>query len=289
MRLLLNLTPDQEPWVPLKDLPERYVAKDISLLFSQSLVLLVPETIETLRQAFRTTRPALEVIFISELLKTPRVTNLKNQSCDYEVKNPISVPEIEYDPKFLSAQSLRTSQGVIGEGREPFFSRTLGDLMRLGKETHLFDPYLAENLEKPHTGAYWVVWTQLAKLPLQVVLHSTIRKNPREPDLDYENRSFDKWNQLKETLRKDWIQSTKHPNFTLTVNLHEFNQKHDRFGRIVFERGHVNFETTKGLEIYRDQAIHEAFKVWPLNPVEYDARVTSWKSTFESFKLPTDL
>lgn len=285
MKLLLRVAPEPEPWFPQELQNLDLWSEQVQLLLEQC-VLIENGDFQAACREIQHKSPKNFTAFLRLYSRIPRVTSDSAKE-DFVFQNPLSLLDARKSPRFLNAQIRRTRQAETKESRDSFFDRTLGEIAKFGLEIEFFDRYMFDNLLKSRSGTSWSIWNKFSRMPVTVRLHTSLEQARDENNFDYEARQKRAWGELKSAMRTRFLQeSQRHPSFKLETLLYK-DHKHDRYGRVVFPRGHINFEMTKGLEIFAKDPLEEHFKITPLSSFEYDERKRTWCEEIDTFSLPS--
>lgn len=183
------------------------------------------------------------------------------------------------------------NQSSVNEPRDLFFDRTLGHLIQVAREVHIYDRYAFENLSffrgARRSGTDWVLWERLSKLPIKVTIRTELPKKQKRETREEHLQRLDELKRvvLERVNRQLSVCSEKA--FSLEIIIFELAEntnpaaegdlgKHDRFGRITFDRHSVSFDMSKGLEIFKGLSMPENFKIHPLEFSDFEERSQTW-------------
>ena len=272
MRVLLSCSDDLSAWI-FSDNPSQLRETVTNRL--KQCVLFEEQWIKVYEKVGSLPPQKREVL--ANLLRRAVTTTYSPANAEVRLNPPKTISDLFDDELFQASLIDHTRQGKVGESRVDFFDRTIGHLAKLAKEIHIHDRYAFENLKKGRSGVNWVIWEKVSKLPIKLVIHTTIpERNTNRVELER-----DVANAISSGI------FSSHPEFKLEIFIYALPRediqetedpgKHDRFGRIEFSRKNINFDMPKGFEIFKGTNLQEPHKIHSLDSDEFDDKRSAWQ------------
>lgn len=289
MRVLLVPNSNPRNWVG--GLEDNAALEEIVENRLQNCVLFQDSNFASLWQALQELPLDKREILRNKLSKSV-LTKSSTSLSEVTFTNNETITTLRQNPLYEERVKFHSRQSFLGEAREDFFDRTIGHLIAVARELHIYDRYAFQNLSyfrnDNRSGTDWVTWDRLSRLPIKLVINTEFPKIKRdEPKTQYTERLEHLKSKVLSRLENQMNQVAS-PEFGLEINIFELPDdqirpsdedlgKHDRFGRISFHRNNVSFDMTKGLEIFKGVSLPENFKIHPIETVEIEERVETWQ------------
>lgn len=297
MRVLLVPNSNPKNWVGSLD--DNAALEEIVENRLQACVLFQDDNFASLWQSLQELPLDKREILRSKLSKSV-LTRSSTSLSEVIFTNNETITSLRQNPLYDERLKFHSRQSALNEPREAFFDRTLGHLVSVARELHIYDRYAFQNLgyfyHDNRSGTDWVTWERLAKLPIKLTINTELPKIKRaETKVNYSERMEHLKSKVLTRLANQITRSAI-PEFSLEINvfelpeapLNDFDEdlgKHDRFGRITFHRNSVSFDMTKGLEIFKGSSMPENFKIHPLDSSEIDERIETWQKNSRSTRF----
>jgi hypothetical protein len=265
----------------------------------QACVLFQDNNFASLWQALQELPLDKREILRSKLSKSV-LTKSSTSLSEITFTNNETITSLRQNPLYEERVKFHTRQSFFGEPRETFFDRTLGHLVGVARELHIYDRYAFQNLSyyrsDDRSGTDWVTWDRLSKLPIKLIINTELPKIKRDESRVLYKERLERLKSKVFSRVANQMDRSASEEFSLEINIFELPEdlliptdedlgKHDRFGRISFHRNNVSFDMTKGLEIFKGASMPENFKIHPLDSGEIEERVETWQKNSRSTKF----
>jgi hypothetical protein len=294
LRVLLVPNSNPKNWVG--GLEDNAALEEIVEKRLQTCVLFQDDNFASLWQSLQDLPLDKREILRSTLSKSV-LTKSSTSLSEVTFTNNETITSLRQNPLYEERVKFHSRQSFLGEPRETFFDRTLGHLVAVAREIHIYDRYAFENLsyfrKDNRSGTDWVTWDCLSKLPIKLIINTELPKIKREESKLMYRERLERLKAKVLARVTEQMNRTASTEFRLEINIFELPDdldsatdgdlgKHDRFGRISFHRNSVSFDMTKGLEIFKGNSMPENFKIHPLESLEIEERIATWQSNSRS-------